>query len=127
MSKSTVIGNVHVVEETKTYGANGFRKRVVVLEQDNDRFTSYIPIEFLKDDCDKLDGLSVGDYVEIEYRLGGRRWQRDAESEVKYFLSAEGLGYNVMKKSSVGEQSLFSEAVKEEDYNNSVPDSEVPF
>ncbi len=55
MSKLTVRGTVHLVEETKTYGAKGFRKRVVVLEQDNGSFTNYIPIEFTGDSCDSID------------------------------------------------------------------------
>ena len=77
MSNPTVTGVVHLVEETKTYGQKGFRKRLVVLEQDNDRFTSYIPIEFIQDGCDTVDGLSAGQEVEISYRLTGRKWQRD--------------------------------------------------
>lgn len=34
MSEGVVQGTVHVVEDTKTYGQNGFRKRLVVLEQE---------------------------------------------------------------------------------------------
>ncbi len=33
MSEGKVKGIVHVVEETKTYGQKGFRKRLVVLER----------------------------------------------------------------------------------------------
>jgi len=90
MSETTNIrGIVHVIEETKTFGQKGFRKRTVVLEKDNGRFTNYIPIDFLRDACDTVDEMNVGDEVEISYQLGGRKWQRDANSEVKYFLSAE--------------------------------------
>jgi hypothetical protein len=96
MSDAKVRGIVHVVEETKTYGQKGFRKRLVVLEQDNGRFASYIPVEFIQDGCDQADGLSVGDDVEITYRLNGRKWQRDPSSEVKYFLSAEAIDYRVL-------------------------------
>jgi len=35
MSDGKITGKVSVIEETKTYGAKGFRKRLVVLEQDN--------------------------------------------------------------------------------------------
>ena len=45
MSNPTVRGVVHVIEDTKTYGQSGFRKRLVVLEQDNGRFTNYVPVE----------------------------------------------------------------------------------
>ncbi len=100
MSSPTVIGKVEVIEETKTYGQKGFRKRLVVLTQDNGRFTNYIPVEFIQDGCDTVDQLSVGDEVEVTYRLSGRRWQRDAGSDVKYFLSAEALDYRILSSDS---------------------------
>ena len=49
MSDSTVRGVVHQIEATKTYGQKGFRKRLVVLEQDKGNFTNYIPIDFIQD------------------------------------------------------------------------------
>lgn len=100
MSNATVTGKVEVIEETKTYGQKGFRKRLVVLEQDNGRFTNYIPVEFIQDSCDSVDQLSLGDEVEVTYRLSGRKWQRDPNSEVKYFLSAEGMNFNILSTSS---------------------------
>ena len=96
MSDAKVRGVVHLIEETKTYGQKGFRKRLVVLEQDNDRFTNYIPLEFIQDACDSVDDLNVGDEAEISYRLSGRKWQRDANSEVKFFLNAEATAFKVL-------------------------------
>jgi len=93
---STVRGIVHVVEETKTYGQKGFRKRTVVLEKDDGRFTNYVPVEFLRDSCDSVDEMKVGDEVEVSYKLSGRKWQKDANSEVKYFLSAEAFSFKVV-------------------------------
>jgi hypothetical protein len=95
MSDTKVSGVVHLIEDTKEYGKNGFRKRLVVLEQENGSFTNYIPVEFLKDSCDTVDDMNVGDEVEVKYRLSGRRWQRDEASEVKFFLSAEAMSYKV--------------------------------
>ena len=73
MSDAKVRGVVHMIEETKTYGQKGFRKRMVVLEQDKGSFTNYVPVEFTRDACDTVDGLKKGDEVEITYRLNGRR------------------------------------------------------
>ncbi len=97
MSDATVSGVVHLIEETKTYGNKGFRKRLVVLEQDKSSFTNYIPIEFIRDSCDSVDDMNLGDEVEVTYRLSGRRWQRDESSEPKYFLSAEALSFKVLQ------------------------------
>jgi hypothetical protein len=93
MSNPTIRGTVHLIEETKSFGQKGFRKRLVVLEQNNGRFTNYIPLEFTNDACDSADGLKQGDDVTITYRLTGRKWQRDPMSEVKYFLTAEAMGF----------------------------------
>ena len=88
MADATVRGVVHLIEQTKTFGQKGFRKRLVVLEQDNGRFTNYIPVDFIQDSCDTVDELGVGDEVEVTYRLDGCRWQRDEQSEVKFFSTA---------------------------------------
>ena len=97
MSDATVKGTIHLIEETKTYGQKGFRKRLVVLEQTKGGgFTNYIPVEFLKDACDSVDELHLGDEIEVSYRLSGRRWQRDESSEPKYFLSAEAMSFRVI-------------------------------
>mgnify|MGYP003347588240 FL=1 len=95
MSDAKVRGIVHVIEPTKSYGQKGFRKRLVVIEQNNGRFTNYLPLEFTNDACDRVDEMQLGDDVEIAYRLTGRKWQRDPQSEVKYFLSAEDRKSNV--------------------------------
>ncbi|QDV27155.1 DUF3127 domain-containing protein [Aureliella helgolandensis] len=126
MSEAKVKGIVHVIEDTKTFGQKGFRKRQVVLEQDNGRFQNYIPIDFIQDGCDQADNLNVGDEVEVSYRLGGRKWQRDAASEVKYFLSCEALNFVVLSggaaapAAGANPNDAFSEAAYEED-------DEVPF
>ncbi|NNE00546.1 MAG: DUF3127 domain-containing protein, partial [Pirellulaceae bacterium] len=95
MSDAKVSGVVHLIEETKTYGNKGFRKRMVVLEQDKGSFTNFVPVEFTRDSCDSVDELNVGDEVEITYRLNGRRWQKDEKSEVKFFLNAEALSFRI--------------------------------
>ena len=122
---STVTGIVHVIEETKTYGQKGFRKRLVVLEDDTGRFTNYIPVEFIQDSCDTVDDLSIGDEVKIRYRLSGRKWQRDENSEVKYFLSAEALGFDKVEKGAPASSGASdfdeSEAPFEDD------DEDIPF
>lgn len=125
MSESTVSGVVHVIEETKTFGAKGFRKRLVVLEQDTGRFVNYIPLEFIQDGCDAVDQLKVGDEIEVTYRLSGRKWQKDPGSEVKFFLSAEALRFNKVgagKKSPPAADP--NRALQEQ---SSDDDSDVPF
>ena len=123
MSNATVRGRVHLIEETKTYGKNGFRKRLVVLEQENARFTNYIPLDFIQDSCDKVDELAEGDEIEVSYRLSGRKWQRDERSEVKYFLSAEAQGFTKLS----GSPSASTTSSPLPDDESEYLDDEVPF
>ena len=113
MSDATVRGIIHLIEETKTYGQKGFRKRLVVLEQDKGRFVNYIPLEFTHEGCDAVDELKVGDDVEIEYRLSGRRWQKDANSEVKFFLNAEATDFKVLGGKQGSKQAAANDAFAE--------------
>lgn len=127
-SQSTISGVVHLIEDTKSFGAKGFRKRLVVLEQDNGRFVNYIPIEFIQDSCDQVDQLQVGDTISVQYRLSGRKWQRDAQSETKYFLSAEGLSFDVQNGTG-GEAGGGSRAAASRDINSELDEAgeDMPF
>ena len=126
MSETKVRGIVHVVEETKTYGQKGFRKRLVVLEQDTGRFTNYIPVEFLRDNCELADDLNVGDDVEVSYQLSGRKWQKDPSSEVKYFLTAEALSFKVLSGSQ-GAASGSAEDANEAFAESNYDEKDIPF
>ncbi len=124
MSDGKIRGVVHFIDDTKTYGQKGFRKRLVVLEQDKGRFTNFVPLEFMQDGCDSVEQLNVGEEVEIEYRLSGRKWQKDSNSEIKYFLSAEALRFTTIsgRPSGVDPDSINSQLAETEG-----DDDEVPF
>ena len=130
MSQPTVRGIVHHIEDTKTYGQKGFRKRLVVLEQDSSRFTNYVPVEFIQDACDTVDELKVGDDVEITYRLSGRKWQKDQNSEVKYFLNAEALSFKVLSGAAAGpggESKNIDDANAAFDESANYDENDIPF
>ncbi len=123
MSDGKVRGVVHVIEDTKTYGQKGFRKRLVVLEQDKQRFVNYVPLEFTNDSCDAVDSLNVGDEVEVAFRLNGRKWQKDPNSEVKFFVNAEATNFKVLDGKSPAESGAVNDELAEAAYD----DDDVPF
>ncbi len=134
MSDPSIRGIVHFIDDTKTYGQKGFRKRMVVLEQQKERFTNYIPVEFTHDGCDSVDSMNVGDDVEITYRLSGRKWQKDAGSEVRYFLNAEALSFQLHGGGAAGSGAAGAGAAgtSEKQINDQLAeadesDDEVPF
>ena len=94
-----VRGIVHNLSKTEVFGAKGFKKRTLVLKQDNGAFTNYIPLDFTRDACEEADELREGDEIEVKYQLGGRKWQKDDSEPVRYFLSAEVVGFMVINRS----------------------------
>lgn len=129
MSDNKVKGVIEVIEETKSYGQKGFRKRLVVLAQESPRFTNYVPVEFIQDNCDAVDELKVGDEIEVNYRLSGRKWQKDPSADVKYFVNVEGISFRVL--TGAGAQGDSAPAANDVDpfaqANAEFDDGDVPF
>lgn len=83
-----VIGKIKKIDETKTYGASGFRKREVVITTD-EQYPQMLLIEFVQDKCDLLDSYQVGQDVKISINLRGREWI-NPQGEAVYFNSIQG-------------------------------------
>ncbi len=83
-----ITGKIKKIDDTKTFGSNGFRKRETVLTTD-EQYPQMILIEFIQDKCDLLDSYSVNDEVKISINVRGREWV-NPEGEAKYFNSIQG-------------------------------------
>ncbi len=83
-----VTGKIKKIDETKTFGNNGFRKREVVVTTD-EQYPQFLLIEFIQDKCDLLDSYNVGEDVKISINLRGREWI-NPEGEAKYFNAIQG-------------------------------------
>lgn len=77
-----------MIDETKTYGSNGFRKREVVVTTE-EQYPQHILVEFVQDKCDLLDSYKPGQLVKISINLRGREWV-NPQGETKYFNSLNG-------------------------------------
>ena len=83
-----VTGKIKKIDETKTYGASGFRKREMVITTD-EQYPQMLLIEFVQDKCDLLDSYQVGQDVKISINLRGREWI-NPQGEAVYFNSIQG-------------------------------------
>jgi len=77
-----------MIDETKAFGANGFRKRELVVTTD-EQYPQHIMIEFTQDKCDLLNSYRVGEPVKVSINLRGREWV-NPQGETKYFNSIQG-------------------------------------
>tara|TARA_B100001027_G_C16172155_1_gene287479 strand:- start:218 stop:577 length:360 start_codon:yes stop_codon:yes gene_type:complete len=89
-----VIGKIKQIDETKTYGSNGFKKREVVITTE-EQYPQHLLIEFIQDKCNLLDSFSQGQRVKIGINLRGREWQNQ-NGEIKYFNSINGWRIEIL-------------------------------
>ena len=81
-------GTIKMIDETKTYGNNGFRKRELVLTTE-EQYPQHIMVEFVQDKTDLLNSCQVGQLVKVSINLRGREWV-NPQGETKYFNSIQG-------------------------------------
>ena len=96
-----VTGKIKWIDETKTYGNNGFRKREVVITTE-EQYPQQILIEFIQDKCELLNNYQVGQNVKIGINLRGREWT-NPEGETKYFNSIQGWRIDALDNDSSNE------------------------
>lgn len=83
-----VQGKIKLIDETKTFGNNGFRKREMVITTE-EQYPQHILVEFIQDKCDLLNNFQVGQPVKVSINLRGREWT-NPQGETKYFNSIQG-------------------------------------
>ena len=81
-------GNIKQIDQTKTFGSGGFRKREMVVTTD-EQYPQHILVEFVQEKTELLDKFKVGQPVKISINLRGREWT-SPEGELKYFNSIQG-------------------------------------
>ena len=97
-----VSGRIKMIDETKSFGGNGFRKREVVVTTD-EQYPQHIMIEFTQDKCDLLNNYRVGEPVKVSINLRGREWV-NPQGETKYFNSIQGWRIEKMQAEAPGQQ-----------------------
>jgi len=65
-----------------------FTKRDFVITTTEDMYPQEILMQLTKDSCSLLDGMNVGDTVNVAFNLRGKEWC-SPQGEVKYFNTLE--------------------------------------
>lgn len=95
-------GRIKMIDETKTYGNNGFRKRELVITTE-EQYPQHILVEFVQDKTDLLNSYQVGQLVKVSINLRGREWV-NPQGETKYFNSIQGWRIENMESASSTEE-----------------------
>ena len=120
-------GKIKWIDETKTYGSNGFRKREVVITTE-EQYPQHILIEFIQDKCDLLNTYQVGQDVKIGMNLRGREWV-NPEGQTKYFNSIQGWKIEATEGATVSEMPPMppASAVEPSEGDPNEVDDDLPF
>ena len=93
-------GTIKMIDETKTYGNNGFRKRELVLTTE-EQYPQHLLVEFVQDKTDLLNNFNPGQQVKISINLRGREWT-NPQGETKYFNSIQGWRIETLQEEVAG-------------------------
>jgi hypothetical protein len=90
-------GQAHIVG-AEVVKSDKFKVRQLVVKDDsNPQYPNYVEFQFSNKNCDKLNGINVGDEITVDYNLRGREWT-NPQGEVKYFNSLDGWRVTVESK-----------------------------
>ena len=88
----TLRGEVYHISPTQQI-SDKFRKREIIIYQQEQQFENFIKVEFSNHKCESIDSLSKGDEVIIDFALSGRAWFNKEKNETQYFTTLRGLGF----------------------------------
>jgi len=122
-----VEGKILEISSVQTF-ASGFQKRTIVVETSAEKYPQQIPVEFVQDNIQKLDGLQVGDGVSVAFNLRGREFQG------RYFVNLAGWNVRSTDESRRGAPNSPAEAESPQEAGSEsggggegVDSGEIPF
>jgi len=120
-----VTGTVKTINQTQSFGSNGFQKREYVITTE-EQYPQMIMIELTQDKCSLIDQFKVGDNITTSINLRGREWI-NPQGEAKYFNSVQ--GWRIEKAESVGAEATMEHNITRPDAasSNGKDDLDLPF
>lgn len=82
-----VIGFLYAIGSTE-YISDKFQKRDIVVETD-EKYPQWLTIQVVNDQCDDIDRFQLGDHLEIDINLRGRKYISKKDGSECYFNSIQ--------------------------------------
>ena len=92
-------GVAHIVGAEKVKSDKFKSRKLVVKDDSNPQYPNFVEFQFANKNCEKLNGINIGDEVTVDYNLRGREWT-SPQGEVKYFNTLDGWKVTVDKQGS---------------------------
>jgi len=93
-------GKLTEIFDTKVV-SDKFKLRQFVLTDDSGQYPNEVIFQLNQDRVELLDTLKIGDMVDVEYNLKGKRWEKDGK--VSYFNTLEVWKINLINTPSLAE------------------------
>lgn len=113
-------GKVHFIGQ-QIQVSETFCKRELVVKTD-EQYPQFVSVNFIKDKCDLLNGLTLGQEVTVGINLRGREWT-NPQGEVKYFNDIQGWSI----KAGAVDNTTVNEPVFETTSVINQPENDLPF
>ena len=107
-------GTVKLIEDTQTFGS-GFTKREFVITTAGE-YPDDIKFEVVKDKCEALNSVAVGDEVEVSFNIRGNEWSG------KYYVNLQCWKFSVKSKAQAPQPGTMQNSV---DDGNDIPFSPI--
>jgi CobQ-like glutamine amidotransferase family enzyme len=112
-----VNGKIIVIGETETIGAKDFKKRLLVVQTD-EQYPQSIPVEFTQDKTNLLDKFKVNDLVKVSINLRGSEWKG------KYYANIQGWRIDKVDLLEIDNMPNRQKPYTGEPINNALPQEE---
>ena len=130
MNSVKIRGEVVFVDEVREFGANNFRKQIVVINTGDERWENPIPVEFKKDNIEKSKSLKEGQQVEIDGCVDGREWTGN-DGVKKWFVNVSGMEINYLSDSPAADSEPAAAAEEQPEHvvedTSPTDEDEIPF
>jgi hypothetical protein len=92
-------GKVKQVMDTQVISEKFSKRDLILTDDSNEKYPQHLAIQFTQDSVNLLDGLNVGEEIDVSINLRGREWT-SKEGVVKYFNTIEGWRIENINSSS---------------------------
>ena len=89
MAKVTLTGTLQVIGPIQSFGTNGFRKRDIVVSEDDTKYPNPVKFTLKKDYCELADNFHEGDKVTVTASINGREWTNPKTNATQYFIDLD--------------------------------------
>ena len=115
----TTIGKIKLIGETQTFGS-GFTKREFVITTLGE-YPDDIKFEVVKDKCDALNSVSVGQEIEVSFNIRGNEWGG------KYYVNLQCWRFNINSQAQVPHPPQAHQQTTPQPAANMDDQSDIPF